>query len=46
LRPGTLSKFRDVTEFKSADHRVFTSSMLGEDGKWMTMVKGSSTRKK
>jgi hypothetical protein len=35
-----------VTEFKSDDHRTFSSSMLGEDGKWVTMARGEARRKK
>jgi hypothetical protein len=46
MKPGQMVKFRDVTEFKSNDHRVFTSSMLGDDGKWVTLVRGDSRRKK
>ena len=45
-RPGTLTKFRDVTEFKSNDERAFTSSMQDEDGKWVTMVRGTARRVK
>jgi len=46
LRPGELVKFKEVTEFKSKDHRIFKSSILGEDGKWTTMVTVESKRKK
>jgi hypothetical protein len=45
LRTG-LVRFREVTEFKSKDHRVFTSSMLGEDGRWVTMVTAHYRRKR
>lgn len=31
---GKLAKYRDVIEFKSDDHRVMTSHMLGDDGQW------------
>jgi hypothetical protein len=44
--PGKNSKFREVTEFKSADHRVFTSSIQQDDGTWHTMVTIHSRRKK
>jgi len=45
MKPGQMSKFKDVTEFKSDGHRVFTSSMQGEDGKWITIMTGSAHRK-
>jgi len=45
-RPGKNSKFREVTEFKSKDHRVFTSSIQQDDGTWHTAVTVHSRRKK
>lgn len=45
MSPDKVSKFREVTEFKSKDHRYFTSSMLGADGKWSTVLTVSSRRK-
>ena len=44
-KPGTLSKFRDVTEFKTDDHRVMTAS-VEEDGKWVKMMQINFRRKK
>jgi Protein of unknown function (DUF1579) len=46
MKPGQMAKYKDVTEFKSKDHRAFSSSMLGDDGKWVTIVKVDSRRKK
>ena len=40
------SKFREVTEFKSDDHRVFTSSRLEPDGKLTKIITIHSRRKK
>jgi hypothetical protein len=32
--PTATAKYRDVHEFVSDDHRILTSHLLGEDGKW------------
>lgn len=45
MKPG-ISKFKEVTEFKDKDHRVFTSSIQGDDGKWTKMVTVNYRRKK
>lgn len=31
---GKLAKYKDAIEFVSDDHRVLTSQMLGDDGRW------------
>ena len=43
--PGTTAKFRERIEFKSKDHKVFTSSMES-DGQWVTFVTMNAKRKK
>ena len=43
--PGTMAKFRETIEFKSKDHKVFTSSMES-DGQWVTFVTMNAKRKK
>jgi hypothetical protein len=34
MNPDGLSNFEEVIELKSPDHKVFTSSVQGKDGKW------------
>ncbi len=45
MADGKLTKFRDAYEFKSPDHIIVTSSLLGEDGRWITFMSGESKRK-
>jgi hypothetical protein len=44
--PGKTSKFRDVIEFHSDDHRVLTSNVLGEDDQWHRFMTAHYRRQK
>ena len=46
MAPGKMSKFRDAYEFMSADLIIATSSMLIDEGKWVTFMTGTMKRKK
>jgi hypothetical protein len=35
---GKMAKYRDTIELKSDDHRVRTSHMLGDDGRWQPFM--------
>lgn len=43
---GKTTKFRDAYEFAAPDRIIATSSMLTEEGKWVTFMSGEITRKK
>jgi hypothetical protein len=43
---GKTTQYKDVYEFKSDDHRVVTSHMLGGDGQWHTFMTAEYHRKK
>ena len=46
VHEGKTTLYRDIYEFKSKDHVVMTSTVKGEDGKWVTFMTGNSRRKK
>jgi hypothetical protein len=41
-----LIQYRDTIEFRSDDHRVMTSHMLGEDGQWVKIMEANYRRKR
>jgi hypothetical protein len=43
---GKMAKYKDVIEYKSDDHRMLTSNMLGDDGEWRQFVTANYWRKK
>ena len=44
--PGVRAKFREVIEFKSADHRVNKGSVLGADGRWAEFLTIEARRRR
>lgn len=42
---GKMAKYKDVIEFKSDNHRVMTSHVLGDDGKWHQFMTANYQRK-
>ncbi len=43
---GKTTKYQDIIEFKSDDHRVLTSKCLGDDGNWQHFMTAHYRRKK
>jgi len=46
MNPDKMMKYKDVIEFKNDDHRILTSHMLGEDGKWTHFMTAHYRRNK
>lgn len=45
LHPGKISQFKEVLELTDANHKTYTSSVMGDDGQWVTMFTSHATRK-
>ena len=43
---GKLAHYQDIIEVKSNDHRILSSQVLGEDGKWTRFMTSHYRRKK
>lgn len=43
---GKMARYRDAIELKSDDHRVLTSSVLGDDGKWQQFMTANYARRR
>jgi hypothetical protein len=44
-QPAKTAKYRDVIEFKSDDHRILSSHVLGDDGQWNQFMTAHYRRK-
>lgn len=44
MKPGKLTRFRDIIEMKTPDHMTYTSLMLDDNGQWVTMMTAESYR--
>lgn len=43
---GKMVRYKDVHALKGDGHRVITSVMLGEDGKWHEFMRADCRRRK
>ena len=43
---GKMTKYQDIIDFKSDDHRVLSSRALGEDGRWVGFMTAHYRRRK
>lgn len=43
---SAMAKYKDIIEFISADHRIMTSQILGDDGNWLQFMTSHYQRQK
>lgn len=43
---SAMAKYQDIIEFVSADHRIMTSQILGDDGNWLQFMTSHYHRQK
>lgn len=43
-RPGEMTKFKDITEFKDGNHHTFVSMVQESDGQWTKVASGTARR--
>ncbi|MEB3244361.1 MAG: DUF1579 domain-containing protein [Vampirovibrionales bacterium] len=44
MRPGVMTRFKDVIEMKSPTEKQLTAYMLGEDGRWTMVMESTGQR--